>query len=64
MVIIKIEHNQPQGWVEGADFQQLRQAIKSADFGGEYQWLGQWLEEHEYLSPGYHKITEHFWLLV
>ena len=64
MVIIKIEHNQPQGWVEGADFKQLRQAIEVADSGGEYRWLLQWLDEHEYLSPGCHKIAGHYWLLV
>ena len=64
MVVIKIEHNQPQGWVEGSDIRRLRQAVEAADFGGEYRWLEQWLDQHEDIAPGCHKIAEHFWLLV
>lgn len=64
MVIVKIENDIPKGWIEGVDLRQLREAIESSDFGGEYRWLEEWLEQHENIAPGCHKIAEHFWLLA
>ena len=64
MVIIRIEHGRPNGWVEGADMQQLREAVTTADVGGEYRWLAQWLDQHADLAPGCHQIAEHYWLLI
>ena len=64
MVIIKIENNQPKGWVEGGRHAGVASGSGVGGFGGEYRWLEDWLDQHESVVPGCHQIAEHFWLLV
>ena len=68
LTIIKIENNEPKGWIVATD---LRDARHKLPMGDEWRWLEQWLGRVETAQPGKYLLQppdglsgSRFWMLV
>ncbi len=62
LTIIKIENNEPTGWIVASDVHDARRQIPMGD---EWQWLAQELYRMEFTPPpGKHRLSAGFWMLV